>query len=89
MVVCFAADVKISCMLINCIKAEVANLLIQAGYPPKVLTAGAIVGTTHATELFQAAYDEHAHRIAKMYQNLCNLWLKFCVKKAPSSYVCF
>lgn len=59
-----------SCMLINCIKAEVANLLTQAGHPPKVLTAGAIVGTARATELFQAAYDEHAHRIAKMYQKV-------------------
>lgn len=59
-----------SCMLINCIKAEVANLLTQAGHPPKVLTAGAIVGPARATELFQAAYDEHAHRIAKMYQKV-------------------
>jgi len=59
-----------SCMLINCIKAEVASLLTQAGHPPKVLTAGAIVGTARATELFQAAYDEHAHRIAKMYQKV-------------------
>lgn len=59
-----------SCMLINCIKAEVANLLTQAGHPPKVLTAGAIVGTARATELFQAAYDEHAHRMAKMYQKV-------------------
>lgn len=59
-----------SCMLINCIKAEVASLLTQAGHPPKVLTAGAIVGTARATELFQAAYDEHAHRLAKMYQKV-------------------
>jgi uncharacterized phosphosugar-binding protein len=57
-----------SCMLINCIKAELANLLTQAGRPPKVLTAGAVVGAERATELFQAAYDEHAHRIARLYK---------------------
>jgi uncharacterized phosphosugar-binding protein len=59
-----------SCMLINSIKAEVANLLTLAGCPPKVLTAGAVIGTEKATELFQAAYDEHAHRISKMYQSV-------------------
>lgn len=56
-----------SCMIVNCIKAEVANLLTQAGHPPKVLTAGAVVGAEKAAELFQSAYDEHAHRIARMY----------------------
>ena len=59
-----------SCMLINCIKAEVAHLLTQGGRPPKVLTAGAVVGAERATELFQAAYDEHAHRISKMYRQV-------------------
>lgn len=54
-------------MLINCLKAEVARLLTEAGHPPKVLTAGALVGAQRATELFETAYDEHAHRIAKMY----------------------
>jgi uncharacterized phosphosugar-binding protein len=59
-----------SCMLINSIKAELAALLTQAGHPPKVLTAGAIVGTERATELFQAAYDEHAHRISRLYKKV-------------------
>jgi uncharacterized phosphosugar-binding protein len=59
-----------SCMLINCIKAEVASLLTLAGRPPKVLTAAAVVGAEKATALFQAAYDEHAHRIAKMYEKV-------------------
>lgn len=59
-----------SCMLINCIKAELANLLTQAGHPPKVLTAGAVIGAERATELFQAAYDEHAHRISRMYKKV-------------------
>ncbi|MBL9143102.1 MAG: SIS domain-containing protein [Verrucomicrobiaceae bacterium] len=58
------------CLLINTIKAEVAARLTKAGQPPKVLTAGAVCGADKATELFEAAYDEHARRIAKYYQNL-------------------
>lgn len=59
-----------SCMLINCIKAELANLLTQAGQPPKVLTAGVVVGADRATAIFQAAYDEHAHRISRLYEKV-------------------
>ncbi|MEJ7769735.1 MAG: SIS domain-containing protein [Chitinophagaceae bacterium] len=59
-----------SCMIINCIKAELANLLTQAGHPPKVLTAAAVIGAEKANELFQSAYDEHAHRIARMYRKV-------------------
>lgn len=58
------------CLLVNAIKAEVADRLTKAGQPPKVLTAGAVVGTTKATELFEAAYDEHARRIARYYAGL-------------------
>jgi len=59
-----------SCMIINSIKAELANLLTQKGHPPKVLTAGAVVGTAKATELFESAYDEHAHRISRLYKKV-------------------
>ncbi len=54
-------------LLVNCLKAEVARLLTEAGHPPKVLSAAATVGAERAVELFESAYDEHAHRIAKMY----------------------
>jgi uncharacterized phosphosugar-binding protein len=57
-------------LIVNCIKAAVAKLLTDAGHPPKVLTAAAIVGTERATELFEAAYDEHAHRMSKLYANI-------------------
>jgi uncharacterized phosphosugar-binding protein len=60
------------CMLVNALKAEVADRLVKAGQPPTVLTAGAIVGSERATELFEAAYDEHARRLAKLYKNLGN-----------------
>jgi hypothetical protein len=55
------------CLLINSIKAEVALRLTQAGHPPKVLSGAAIVGAERARALFESAYDEHAHRIAKLY----------------------
>ncbi len=58
------------CLIVNAIKAEVASRLTQAGQPPKVLTAGAVVGAEEATRLFEAAYDEHAHRMAKLYAGL-------------------
>jgi uncharacterized phosphosugar-binding protein len=57
-------------MIVNCLKAEVAKRLVDAGHPPKVLTAGAVVGAERATALFEAAYDEHAHRLARYYEDL-------------------
>jgi len=58
------------CLLINAIKAEVAARLTRAGRPPKVLTAPPLVGAEKATALFESAYDEHARRLARLYQNL-------------------
>ena len=58
------------CLLVNTIKAEVAARLTKAGAPPKVLTAGALVGKERATALFEAAYDEHARRLAGLYEKL-------------------
>ncbi len=57
-------------MIINCIKAEIAKLLTQGGHPPKVLTAAVIAGIEKAKTLFESAYDEHAHRMAKLYGNV-------------------
>lgn len=56
-------------LIINSIKAELAKLLTDAGQPPKVLTAACVVGTEKAIALFEAAYDEHAHRMAELYKN--------------------
>jgi uncharacterized phosphosugar-binding protein len=58
------------CLLINAIKAEVAARLVKAGSPPRVLTAGALVGSQRATELFEAAYDEHGRRLSRLYSEL-------------------
>jgi uncharacterized phosphosugar-binding protein len=57
-------------LLVNAIKAQVAHLLTQAGQPPKVLTSAALVGQQRAVELFESAYDEHAHRLAGLYQSV-------------------
>jgi len=56
-------------MIVNCIKAEVAKLLTEAGKPPKVLTAACIIGEEKSATLFESAYDEHAHRMAEVYRN--------------------
>jgi uncharacterized phosphosugar-binding protein len=55
------------CLLVNAIKAEVAARLTAAGRPPRVLTGAAVVGADRAAEIFEAAYDEHAHRMARIY----------------------
>ena len=60
------------CLLINGIKAEVAARLTAAGQPPKVLSGAVIVGAERAVELFESAYDEHAHRLARLYANVGN-----------------
>lgn len=59
-------------VIVNCIKAEVAGLLTQAGYPPNVLSAANVVGPERAVTLFESAYDEHAHRLAKLYERVGN-----------------
>jgi len=58
------------CLLVNCLKAEIAGRLTAAGQPPRVLSAGAIVGKERSVELFEAAYDEHARRLAKLYERI-------------------
>ena len=58
------------CLIVNSIKAEVAQRLTAAGQPPKVLSAGVVVGAERAVELFEGAYDEHAHRISRYYENV-------------------
>jgi uncharacterized phosphosugar-binding protein len=58
------------CLVVNCIKAEVAERLIEAGQPPKALAAAAILGSERAAEVFEAAYDEHAHRLARLFADV-------------------
>ncbi len=57
-------------VLVNCLKVEIARLLTEAGQPPKVLSAANVVGAERAVELFEGAYDEHAHRLARLYERV-------------------
>jgi uncharacterized phosphosugar-binding protein len=54
-------------LVVNAIKVEVAARLTAAGHAPKVLTASAIVGQAEAVRIFDAAYDEHARRVSRLY----------------------
>lgn len=58
------------CMLVNCLKAEVAARLTAAGQAPRVLSASAVVGDARSTQLFESAYDEHAHRVARLFADV-------------------
>lgn len=60
-------------LLINCVKAELAGILTAAGQPPKILSSAVVVGEERAVSLFESAYDEHAHRLAKLFENVGNL----------------
>lgn len=57
-------------LLINSLKAEIANILLLNGKIPKVLSSGKIVGEKRASELFESAYDEHAHLMSRLYENV-------------------
>ncbi len=55
------------CLVINAIKANVAERLTAAGKPPKVLTAASLVGGEKSSSLFESAYDEHSSRLSRLY----------------------
>ncbi len=57
-------------LLINTLKAEIADILHDSGHSPKVLSSGKIIGEERAAKLFESAYDEHAHRMSKLYANV-------------------
>lgn len=57
-------------LVINSVKAELANILHKNGKSLKVLSSGKIVGEERAKDLFESAYDEHAHLMAKLYENV-------------------
>lgn len=56
------------CAVINLVKAEVAQLLTEAGKPPYVLTAACHVGPERASELFEATYDDYRRRVGVLYR---------------------
>ena len=48
----------------NEIKVQTASLLFDRGVLPPVLTSSSLVGSERSSELFEAAYGEHARRLA-------------------------
>ena len=51
--------------IVNSIKVRTAQLLTELGAMPPVLTRGSVVGEDRSRDLFDAAYREHARRLAR------------------------
>ena len=52
--------------LVNELKVRTAELLIERGALPPVLSSAAVVGAEESKRLFDAAYAEHARRLAQV-----------------------
>jgi uncharacterized phosphosugar-binding protein len=50
--------------IVNSIKVRTAELLVERGAMPPVMTRASVVGADRSRELFEHAYREHARRIA-------------------------
>ena len=50
--------------IVNCIKVRTAELLLERGALPPILTRASVVGADRSRESFDDAYREHARRIA-------------------------
>jgi uncharacterized phosphosugar-binding protein len=51
--------------IVNSIKVRTAQLLTERGVMPPVLTRASEVGADRSRDLFDAAYREHARRLAR------------------------
>ncbi len=51
--------------IVNSIKVRTAQLLVEQGVMPPVLTRGSVVGSERSRVLFDEAYREHARRLAR------------------------
>lgn len=54
--------------IVNAVKARIAELLVARGETPNVLTSSLLVGEERSAAAFDAAYDEHARRVAGAHQ---------------------
>lgn len=52
--------------VVNEIKVRVASLLLDRGLIPLVLTSSTLVGSERSAALFEAAYADHARRLARV-----------------------
>jgi uncharacterized phosphosugar-binding protein len=51
--------------VVNSIKVRTAQLLVERGALPPTITRASVVGAERSRALFDAAYEEHARRIAR------------------------
>lgn len=51
--------------IVNEIKTQTAGLLVASGQMPPVISSSALVGSAGAANLFDAAYGDHARRLAR------------------------
>lgn len=51
--------------IVNSIKVRTAQLLVEQGAMPSVITRSSVVGAERSRQLFDDAYREHARRIAR------------------------
>lgn len=51
--------------IVNAIKVRTAELLVERGAMPPVMTRASVVGATRSKALFEEAYQEHARRLAR------------------------
>jgi len=56
-----------ACFVANALKAEIAQLLTEAGKPPLVLTSPVHVGAERSRALFEQTYDDYRRRIRVLY----------------------
>jgi uncharacterized phosphosugar-binding protein len=59
--------------LVNQLKVRTAELLLERGALPPVLTSAAVVGAEESRRLFDAAYAEHARRLARTLRGASRL----------------
>jgi uncharacterized phosphosugar-binding protein len=51
--------------IVNSVKVRTAQLLVERGAMPAVITRASVVGKERSTQLFDAAYRDHGRRIAR------------------------
>jgi uncharacterized phosphosugar-binding protein len=51
--------------IVNSLKVRIAQLLVEQGVTPPVITRASVVGAERSRALFERAYREHARRVAR------------------------
>jgi uncharacterized phosphosugar-binding protein len=51
--------------IVNSLKVRIAQLLMESGVTPPVITRASVVGAERSRALFESAYREHARRVAR------------------------